>query len=398
MLNFDFTYDVINLLLLGMMIYVGKLVSKGKSYWKPCAWIIIMFTFVEGARYGRGVDYLHYIDVYNYDLEKEQVLFTFINRVLKSLGISAEQAFFFYAFPFVLGAMYFMKPMRKYATYLFPLFLISFIGFHEIFIRQALSFSFIFIYMGKLNNIIESFPHKKIKVVQWAELFLLAVIAYSIHSIAIVGIFVSTLAMIFLWKPFPWIITVPILLIGKFYVSQHFDFSYLNSLLQFLGSTNEKFSDYTENADKWFSQDAINEAYTRNVVIQFLEAFACCSLAYLGNKLLLRSSESHTDSPRQQVSISLGGHYKLYVALFNISIIGLVILETFYNLEIVRRVSYCWELFWFVPVAIILYYRKSKIFNTLDRFLMLGFLYWAWQYIRFLFVWQDVPMFVWDKI
>ena len=85
------------------------------------------------------------------------------------------------------------------------------------------------------------------------------------------------------------------------------------------------------------------------------------------------------------------------ITLFNACIIGFLILETFYNLEIVRRVAYCWNIFWFIPISLILYYRKSKIFNTFDKLLMLGFTYWLWEYIRFLFVWADTPMFIWDK-
>lgn len=399
MFNFDFTYDAINLILFVAMIWVGKIVSKRKNYWGPCFIIIVMFTLIEGARYGRGVDYLHYLDVFNYNLEDNQVLFTSINNFLKILGVTAEGAFFFYAFPFIWGGLTLMKPMRKYAMYMFPLFLMSTIAIHESFPRQAFSLSFVFFYLAKLNNILENSSHKKIIIKQWAELFILALVAYSIHSIAIVGIFVSTLAMIFLKRPFPWIFSVPILLLGKFVISKSFDFSYLNGLLQFLGSSNEKFSGYVDNADMWFSADAMNDAYNRNIIIELLEAFGCCSLAYLGNKLLLKAKENKNNINEQvkMGAILLGNHYNLYVSLFNISIIGLVILETFYDLEIVRRVAYCWSIFWFVPVSLILYYRKSKIFSNFDRLLMFGFFFWVWEYIRFLFVWQDVPMFIWDK-
>ena len=143
----------------------------------------------------------------------------------------------------------------------------------------------------------------------------------------------------------------------------------------------------------------MNDAYNRNIIIELLETFGCCSLAYLGYKLLHKAKDTQNNINEQVKSgaILLGNHYNLYVSLFNISIIGLVILETFYDLEIVRRVAYCWTIFWFVPVSLILYYRKSKIFSNFDRLLMFGFFFWVWEYIRFLFVWQDVPMFIWDK-
>lgn len=61
MLNFDFDYDLINILLLLSMYLVGRKVAKDSFYWKHTIWGIILFVLVEGARYGRGVDYIHYL-------------------------------------------------------------------------------------------------------------------------------------------------------------------------------------------------------------------------------------------------------------------------------------------------------------------------------------------------
>lgn len=400
MFNFDLVYDFLNLFLFGIMIYEGKMVSKGKFYWKYCIWAILFFTLIEGVRYGRGVDYMHYIDVYKYDMEKEQVLFTSFNDVLKSIGISPELSFMVYAFPFICGAMTMMKPMKKYAMYMFPLFLMSIISMHEAFIRQVLAMSFIFMYIVELNSIIGDLLNKKIKIKikRLLPLAFLAVIAYSIHSIAILGIFVITMAMIFLRRPLPWIYIIPILLIGKFYVSKSFDFSYLNSILSFVGSTSDKFSGYTENADIWFSADALDNAYSRNMSIEILETFGCCALIYLGYKLFQNVLKDKERCSKRVANVSLGINAELYVSLYNVFIIGTLILQTFYNLELARRVAHCWDIYWFVPMALVLYYRNSKLFNSFDKILMLGFFYWAWEYIRFLFVWKDTPMFIWDKL
>lgn len=67
------------------MYWVGSQVSERKHYWKYCLLIILFFTLIEGVRYGRGVDYMHYVDVYKYDLEDNQILFTSLNRFLRSL-------------------------------------------------------------------------------------------------------------------------------------------------------------------------------------------------------------------------------------------------------------------------------------------------------------------------
>lgn len=394
MFSFDFVYDFINLFLVWIMYHEGKLIGKGKNYWQCCWWIILFFTLIEGLRYGRGVDYLHYIDVYKHDLEDTQVVFTSLNLFLKSIGIPAEYAFMVYAFPFIVGAVIMLKPLKKYAAYLFPLFLISIISFHEAFIRQALAMSFYFMCINLLNNEVEDISRKKIKFNKILCLLALTFVSYSIHSVTIIAIFVIAVLMVFIKKPLPWIYTVPLLLLGKFVIAKSFDFSYLDSVLSFLGSSNEKFAGYTENADRWFSAEGMNDVYTRNIVIQFLESFGSCALFYLGNKILNYISAEDKVGTITAVSNS---NWRLLVTFFNASIIGFLILETFYNLEIVRRISYCWTIFWFVPVSLILYYRKSKIFNTFDKFLMLGFTYWLWEYIRFLFVWTTTPMFIWDK-
>ena len=394
MFSFDFVYDFINLFLIWIMYHEGQLISKGRNYWQCCWWLILCFTLIEGVRYGRGVDYLHYLDVYNYDLEDAQVVFTSLNLFLKFLGIPAEYAFMVYAFPFIVGAVIMLKPLKKYAAYLFPLFLISIISIHESFIRQALAMSFYFKYINLLADEIDDISRKKIRFDKILCLLALAFVAYSIHSVTIIAIFVVTMLMVFIKKPLPWIYTVPLLILGKFVIAKSFDSSYLDSFLTFLGSSNEKFARYTENADRWFSIEGMNDVYTRNIAIQFLETFSCCALFYLGCKILnYLTSENRTSATAAVGNANL----RLLVTFYNVSIIGFFILETFYNLEIVRRIAYSWTIFWFVSVSLILYYRKTKIFNTFDKFLMLGFTYWLWEYIRFLFVWTNTPMFIWDK-
>lgn len=397
MFSFDFVYDTINIFLLWIMYWVGSQVSKRKHYWRYCLLIILFFTLIEGVRYGRGVDYMHYVDVYKYDLEDNQILFTSLNRFLRSLGVSADYAFMVYAFPFIIGSLVMLKPLKKYACYMFPLFLMSIISIHEAFIRQALAMSFVFAYINVLNTEIDALLNRKIKFNRLLLLILLAVISYSIHSVAAIAIFVMTIVMVLIKKPFPCIYTIPLLILGKFVIAKIFDFSYLNSLLSFLGSSSDKFAGYTENADRWFSSDAMEEGYTRNVAIQLLETFGCCALLYLGNKILKYLQTSSNGSVKSLLPKVADENIRLFVALFNVFVIGIVILETFYNLEIVRRVAHCWDIFWFAPMALILYYRKNKVFNIFDKFLMLGFTFWLWEYIRFLFVWGETPLFIWDK-
>lgn len=396
MFNFKFDYDCINLFLLWVMYYAGRNISRARSYWKYASLCAIVFIIVEGVRYARGVDYMHYVDIYNYDLEENQRLFTWINQRLKDIGIEAVNSFMFYAVPFILCGLRLMKEMKRYAFYMFPIFLICFISFHEAFIRQALATSFVFLYIVVLNRIQTNVSCHKFKWMDFTYLLICIIVAYSIHSVTIIGLFVITIIFVFVRNPFPWSITIPLLLIGKLYMANHFDWSILNSLLNFMASQDEKLAGYAGNTDRWFSDEAMNDAYTRNISIQILETIADAVLLYLGAKVckyvsregVMIQSKSNDYSPSKS---------HLYISLYNVCVIGVFVFQTFYNLEIVRRVSYSWYLFWFVPLAMILYYRKDKeIFNKKDQYMMYAFVFWIWDYIRFLFVFKNEPLFIWD--
>ena len=94
MITTDFIYIFLNLFMLIVFIVTGRLISKDKkNYWKYAKWPVITFTLILGLRLNRGHDYIHYMEVYRYDLEKEQVLFTLFNHFLKSLDTGAHWIF-----------------------------------------------------------------------------------------------------------------------------------------------------------------------------------------------------------------------------------------------------------------------------------------------------------------
>lgn len=107
-------------------IIAGKGISKDKShYWIYAFWPAIVFTIVLGLRLNRGNDYVHYMEVYLYDLEDKQVLFTAFNHFLKDLGTGPHWIFIWYSGAFILGAMFFLRSVKRYAAWVLPLFLIS---------------------------------------------------------------------------------------------------------------------------------------------------------------------------------------------------------------------------------------------------------------------------------
>ena len=147
MFNFDLDYFLLNLLLLLIFIIAGNKISFGRKKEKYIWICFIVFTFVLGSRYLRGNDYLPYQHTFLYDDDESQIIFTAINRFLRGIGIGKYYFLYIYSIPFIVCALTFMKNLKIYARYLFPAFLLSFIFFNEYCIRQALGFSFVFMYM-----------------------------------------------------------------------------------------------------------------------------------------------------------------------------------------------------------------------------------------------------------
>lgn len=390
MFNFDFAYDSINILLLIIMWYAGYNITYGRSYWGYASLAIISFSVVEGVRYGRGIDYMHYIDVYKYNLEENQVVFTIFNKFLKSLGVLPEYAFFFYALFFILGAMLLLKSMRMYSMYVFPCFLISVISYHEAFVRQFFAISFVLVYIYVINFARNNYN----RMIAFVILVLAFIIAYSIHSVSAVTILGITVIFFGVKKAFPWQLTIPALIIGKFFLASFFDWNALTPFFNIIASSSDtKFSWYAENSFAIFSDEAADSLYTRNFIIQILETFGCMSVFYLGNKICNMINNT-SFAYFSQNNADEYGH--LYTTLFNTFVLGTLVLESFYNLEIARRIAYGWSIFCFVPISLILFYRKYVFLEKIDKYLMLGISYWLWEYIRFLFVFEKKPLFLWD--
>lgn len=67
-----FLYITLNLVLLFTFFVVGKNAARTNHYFKAVFPAVLLFVLIQGSRYNRGNDYLHYVDVYLYDLEPGQ--------------------------------------------------------------------------------------------------------------------------------------------------------------------------------------------------------------------------------------------------------------------------------------------------------------------------------------
>lgn len=381
-LDFDFIF--LNILLLATFTIAGINVSNGYSYLKNAGICILLFTFVLGFRFMRGNDYAHYMDVYEYNLESDQKVFTLLCNTLKYLGVNAYMAFVVYASIFSTSLFIFLYRYKKYAYLVFPLSLIALTFFHEYMIRQELSYAFVFLYLDSLFCIDFRQLNKQRfldtdTVRRLIYCFCFALIAISIHSANLPVIALFTILYALVRKPVSWKYSVPILLLCTYVFARIVDLSQFNTLFNLLGSVDDKFASYADNSSSWFGADGKDDMYTRKWYILVLEMIGHSSAFYLGYKLL----KEHLDS-------------RSVTTIFNCYVFGSVFMNLFRELELLNRMGYVFAIWWFVPVAFILAFYRKVNYSWVEKLMHVFLIFYLYDYLKYLLMTPGMTSFLWD--
>lgn len=381
MLSLDIEYISINIFLLFLFAYSGNQIAKGNSYLFYSTLCVVSFTIVLGLRYARGNDYMHYVDLYTFGYDEgRQLVFTWINGMLKWFRVGKYHIFLFYSLIEIICAVIFLRKYRKYGDYIFPLFLIATIIFDEYQIRQALGFAFGFLCMDlafRISSYNDIFLSKNINKIIGA--IVCFSISYSIHSVCGYMLIIIIGVHFLLRKAVPIYISIPALIFSVYFFSGWFDFSWLNPVLNTVAGNDERMSEYIEDSYKWFTEDAMKEQYIRNPIVLVFEICGTISLYYFGSRIV--------NINKKQDSITF----------YNIFVIGTILLNAFRTLELLNRIGRDFALFWFFPLSVILYYRKNIIKTKMDKLLSTFLLWWVYDYLKYLFMRGDMTMFLWDK-
>lgn len=381
-LDFDFIF--LNISLLAIFTIAGINVSKGYPYWKNAGICILMFTFVLGCRYMRGNDYAHYMDVYEYNLESGQKVFTWLCLFMKYLGINAYMSFVVYATIFSSSLFVFLYRYRKYAYLIFPLSVIALTFFHEYMIRQELSYAFVFLYLNSLfcidfNRLIKQKYLDTDTVKNLCLCLVFALITASIHSANIPVIALFTFVYIFIKKPISWKYSIPILVVSTYILSKVVDLSAYNSLFNLLGSVDDKFASYADNSSSWFGADGKEDTYTRKWYILIFEMLGHSSAFYLGYKIL----KEHLD-------------IRSVTTIFNCYVFGSIFMNLFRELELLNRMGYVFAIWWFIPVAFILAFYRKVNYAWIEKLLHVFLIFYLYDYLKYLLMTPEMTSFLWD--
>lgn len=379
-IELKFIYLFCNIFLLLVFIFCGHNVKQGGSFWKNAFICSLLFVLVMGTRYNRGNDYGHYVEVYVQGEQRNQYLFWLLNSVMKNFfGIGKYMIFYVYAIPFILSAFRLLSHFRNYAIYTFPLLLISMTYFEEYEIRQALGFTFVFLFLDEFLNQ----NHNRNKKIYYCILF--SVCTIMVHSANIIFIVLFLGAYFTYSKVVTYKFSIPLLLVSTYLFVKVYDISYLMPILQFLGSTNSKFAQYTDGnaAEAWFGQSAYQLENERNPIIQMLEVIGNSSLFYFSYKIL---NLRHTLKQ------------KMVCSLTNLYVLGFCGKQAFVYLEIMSRMSGMLQRMWFLPMAIVLTKIKFSKLKLIEKIMFISMIFVLYEYLKYLFFPDPTKMmFLWDN-
>lgn len=377
-------YIIINLLLFWVFVVVGKSIEyhPKKNFWRLYTPVIVAYTLILGIRYNRGADYKHYQDVFNWNLDADKKLFTFLNDLLKVIGIDDIGIFFVYSFIFICLSGFLIKEYRNFAKWLLPMFLAANIYFNEWFISQGLGLSFVLLFCAFLFN-------TEINVKKKVYLCVLsALCAFSIHSGNLFNLFIVTVLYFVYDKPFDWRICIILYLFSSYYFQYHTDFTLINQMLVYINGLDSRMDEYIKRGDDWFSNYAIHDDYYRNGFLKTLQTLGECSFFYFAN-MAFKS---------ENVFLCLEKR-RCLIVLFNMFVIGSILGQMFFAVEILKRIATSFYLVWCFPLA---YVVRVVNFNKLSVSLKIlyCFMFWfGYEYLKYIFYRVDgVYTFLWDKV
>lgn len=311
----EFIYWMLMILLLSVLIWCGYGISKGKTnkFW-TYGWIAIFsYTLIEGLRYLRGADYVHYMNDLDGRLFRDNYELGYLAfiHLFHAVGLNSVFGFLFYSFITIHPVILITKKLPKLANWLLPSFFLITQMASENIIRQYIAISFllyaIYFYIDK----------KKL----WMYIMFLLVPFFHLSGLFAVAIFVIILNFNtgkFAKKP--WIL----LLIYYFvYFIWNIDwFSGITQHLAILKFDNDNMQSYIDNADTWFTADALNgkDVHTRSIIITISEFVFFSIFIWLGPSIVKKGKAAALFFWCSYVSIiiyTLAGGIEIYLRLYS---------------------------------------------------------------------------------
>ena len=333
-----------------------------KKYLKTAMPSIIIYTLNEGLRFGRGIDYNIYAKDFVYNtgnqyFENGDLGFRYIGMLLQSLGMPFQAFVLLMSFILILSVLIFIRNFKGCAPFALPLFLFLFYTATENLMRWFLGFSFILIGFSFIVQ-----EKKSIKNYIYFTLF--SLLSFFFHF-AIVIIPIIYIVLIRFKRP----LLKPVVSISLFVlIALSFQTSIMLSLKEYLNvfsMLSDKSTFYIDNAEQWLTGGASGLVFSA-----FPELYK--TLLYIMEIILGYKLCKHLDNK--------------YIILYNIFLIGFVILPVANQIELALRYQYLIFIYQFIILAYIIdYYLVSKrlqLNNISYALVIIVFLYYSQRQIR----------------
>ncbi len=379
-------FVILYLYLLCLSFWTGKKIQKVeksnlslKLYWRSCVPLVLSYSLIEGLRYLRGIDYLVYVYVYKGYEVRNELLFTYLNGILRLMHVEFYGAFVVYDFLFIVALLFLVRRLPNYACYLLPLLVVSQFYYSENFIRQYVAFSF------SLVSIVYCLDRK------WSAFIFLSAIATMFHTVAFV-LQIIIFFCVYPKKAFSPYVSCCLYVLFAF-VSK---LSFLDFISNFISEylvgmfAGTAFSVYTENSLSWFGQNAVDEIYSQSIL-------SCVAMGIFDISLVAFSYcaiQRESDSQRKQTMI----------AMYNLIVYGIVGLQLFMNVQLLRRLVVPFYAMWPILFVYLLYKKihvlqcmKNRVSRLSFRMIVVYMMLYVFAYhvTKGLFLFEG-QMFIWD--
>ena len=374
----SFIYVSLLLLMLFVLFKSGiELKNNGGKLLSPSGIsAILVYTFNEGLRFGRGVDYCNYWDFYQElsmggESNRDFIYVSFC-KLLISIGVPFQGLILLSSLMFIVATLFLMKNYKEILPYALPLFILFSMTNVENMIRWNLAFSFVLIGLSY-----------QLRSDKWLDLRFLffCIISATIHlAILPIPILFFTISKFErpLFNPF---LTIAIYMALTFLFDSSFMLRFID-IVNMVALLSERFESYGNNAEYWLTggyagiERASSYPGLSNVLF-------FCFLVFLGYKIAKKSDNN-------------------IVFAYNLFIIGLFLLPIGRQIELVVRFYQPFFFFRGIMIAGIIYlmyiHKKIKCNTLILLMSMLLFINVGRKYftapifgnpLKYLYVWDS---------
>ena len=370
------------LLVLSLVVSGYNIQKKGLSgkfkypYWIAASLCLIVYTLVEGLRYGRAADYFSYKEHFENPLSFKdidiEILFLFFCRSVQVLSVPYFISFTFFSFLLFYSFLKLLKQHREVALWAVPLFFLATIGQSENLLRHYAAFSLLILSVYFFNN-------KKI-----SKAYLFFLLAFFTHN-SIIIILPFLLWFIYVKNPFH-----NIFVILSMYIISIIWVPSLTQITVFFDNFSDLnlYTSYLDNKDNWLLGEGLED-----IKVDQFEIFYYIRL-YLSPFLILAIGYKLINKYQKN-------NFGLFYHLYFIGVIFMPIaLST--PTELIYRLVLHLKTFGFLVLAYVIY-DSIVNFKSLNIFIRIGVGYLVFDSIYMLlksiFSYDEKLgfLFVWDN-